>query len=84
MMDAAQLTRNKLQLSYPTTSHHLDNSKHVSLFSGGLLGCKTSSIRYPSLGGRSASSHDSEQGVDVVALDGVPAAGDDLVLGFSH
>lgn len=39
---------------------------------------------HPPLRGHGASSHDSQQGADVVALDGIAAAGDDLVLGFPH
>lgn len=39
---------------------------------------------FSSSGRRSARPHDPEEGVDVVALDGVPAGGNHLVLGFPH
>lgn len=35
-------------------------------------------------GGSGSGPHDPEQGVDVVALDGVPTGGDHLVLGLPH
>lgn len=41
-------------------------------------------LRLPPSGGCSASSHDPEECVDVVALDGVSTGRDHLVLGFTH
>ncbi|MEQ2158273.1 hypothetical protein GOODEAATRI_010538 [Goodea atripinnis] len=49
-------------------------------FTGGFL----HAVLLSASGRRSASPHDPEEGVDVVALDGIPARSDHLVLGFSH
>lgn len=39
---------------------------------------------FPPSGGCSASSHDPEECIDVIALDGVSTGRDHLVLGLSH
>lgn len=57
-----------------TGSTVLSLSIHISM----------TAILLPFSGGRNASSHDSEECVDIVALDGVSTRTDHLVLGFTH